>query len=242
MGRCGPGKRQDTCSVASGDDDLRRSTSTLTLLAVLFGVCLALAPPAFAADGQDGAAWRTLDSLRQALTAAGPTRTDFTQTYVPAGFSSGETERGAMSLSLPECLRWDYTEPYSKTFLLCGDQAHYWNAEDESGRRYTVDREAEPGLDLLMLSVDTLRRRYRASQEAVGDGSVRVTLEPVDDAGTLAEASLLVSTDEQRLSGVTYRDREGNLTRFALSAPRPLDADGVFEPPAGVRWSEPRTP
>ena len=143
-----------------------------------------------------------------------------------------------MALSLPDCLRWDYTEPYPKSFLLCGDTAHYWNGEDHTGRRYEVDREKEPGLDLLMLSLDTLRRRYRASQEAVGDASVRVTLEPVDDAGTLAEASLLVSADGAQLSGVTYRDREGNLTRFALAAPRPFDPDGVFAPPADVRWQE----
>jgi hypothetical protein len=142
-----------------------------------------------------------------------------------------------MALALPECLRWDYREPYAKTFLLCGEQAHYWNAEDEAGRRYRVDREEEPGLDLLMLSLDTLRGRYEATQESAGGGTVRVTLVPVDAAGIIAEASLLVE-DGRRLAGVTYRDREGNLTRFAIGPARPLESRAIFEPPSGIRWQE----
>ena len=200
-------------------------------------LCALLALAALPAAAQDTSPWQTLDALRSALIAAGPTRADFTQTYIPAGFSSGETERGTMALALPECLRWDYEEPYAKSYLLCGERAHYWNADDAAGRRYAVDREEEPGLDLLMLSLDTLRGRYTATQEAAGDGTLRVTLVPVDGAGTLAEASLLVA-DGRRLSGVTYRDREGNLTRFAIGDARPLEADGVFEPPAGIRWHD----
>lgn len=193
---------------------------------------LAAAP---AATAQEISAWDTLAKLRAALVEAGPTRADFEQTYVPAGFTSGETEAGRMLLSLPECMRWDYSQPYEKSFLLCGDTAHYWNPQDGAGRRYEVDREKEPGLDLLMLSVDTLRQRYRA-KAVRADGAVRVTLEPVDAAGSLAEASLLVDPAAGRLRGLSYRDREGNRTTFEIGEPRPLDPAGVFQPPRGVRW------
>jgi len=219
--------------------------TTLLLLALL---ALPLATPitagepgpAAASNAQpaaDASPWQTLTDLRTALMEAGPTRAEFTQTYVPAGFAGGERERGAMSFDLPECMRWDYTEPYAKSFLLCGDRAHYWNGEDRSGRRYDVDRDEEPGLDLLMLSVETLRDRYRAHREAVDDGRVRVTLEPLTDVGSLAVATLTLAESGERLSQLTYRDREGNLTRFSLAEPTPLaDPEGVFLAPGDVRW------
>lgn len=217
----------------------KTAVATAVLLTALLPATL-VSPSASAAEPSP---WQTLDDLRTVLVEAGPSRAEFTQTYVPAGFASGERERGAMSLALPECLRWDYEEPYAKTFLLCGDEARYWNPEDNSGRRYSVDREEEPGLDLLMLSVDTLRQRYRATQKVEDDGRVRVTLEPLTDVGSLAEATLTVAAGGQRLSGLTYRDREGNLTRFSMAAPTPLDAspgqpDGVFAAPSGIRWQD----
>lgn len=221
---------------------------TLTILTCLL---VALATPALSADEPGPAAakatpeadgtspWQTLADLRTNLIEAGPTRAEFTQTYVPAGFSGGERESGAMSFDLPDCMRWDYTEPYAKTFLLCGDRAHYWNEEDRSGRRYDVDRQEEPGLDLLMLSVDTLRERYDATAEPQGDGRVRVTLEPLTDVGSLAEATLTVAAGGDRLSQLSYRDREGNLTRFSLAEPTPLaDPDDVFLAPGDVRWQD----
>lgn len=215
----------------------RRSTPTpaLLLAVALATLPAALAPPSAAAA--EVSPWQTLDRLRDALVEQGPARAGFRQTYVPAGFSTGETERGTLYLALPECMRWDYSEPYEKTFLLCGDEAHYWNPEDRSGRRYEVDREKEPGLDLLMLSLDTLRQRYRARAEAAGEGLVRVTLEPISSAGSLAEATLLVDPKAGRLAGLSYRDREGNRTKFELEEPAVLAGrNKVFQPPADFRW------
>ncbi len=210
----------------------------LALLALPLSTTAGESDPSVQPDS-DASPWQTLTDLRTSLIEAGPTRAEFTQTYVPAGFSGGERESGAMSFDLPECMRWDYTEPYDKSFLLCGDRAHYWNEEDRSGRRYDVDRQEEPGLDLLMLSVDTLRERYRAHREVEDDGRVRVTLEPLTDAGSLAEATLTLAAHGDRLSQLTYRDREGNLTRFSLAEPTPLaDRDDVFLAPGDIRWQD----
>jgi len=65
------------------------------------------------------------------------------------------------------CLRWDYTAPYPKSFLICGGVLHAWNEEDKTGRRYRVDRKKEPGLDLRLLGVDELRERYLAGAKTV---------------------------------------------------------------------------
>lgn len=202
-------------------------------------VLLLLAALPAAAQDAPPSPWQALDGLREALVGAGPTGYDFVQTYVPAGFSSGESERGTLALALPDCLRWDYTEPYAKSFLLCGGTAWAWNPGEASGRRHRVDREEEPGLDLLLLAVDELRRRYDARREDGDDGALHIHLEPLEPLESLTGATLRLSPEGHRLLSLSYRDREGNATRFQLSDPRPLEVDGDrFRPPEGVSWGE----
>jgi outer membrane lipoprotein-sorting protein len=211
----------------------RLQPATTLLLAFLVTATL---PGAAQTQGDP---WASLDRVRDSLVAAGPSQASFTQTYVPAGFSSGETESGTLALSLPDCLRWDYREPYSKTFLLCGDVAHYWNAEDRAGRRYTVDRQNEPGLDLLLLGVEELKIRYRATQKRAENGRVAIDLVPRKRLEAVASASLLVDPEANRLVGISYRDREGNSTRFSISSYRRLDGQADFDPPRHIRFQEP---
>jgi outer membrane lipoprotein-sorting protein len=208
----------------------------------LAAVAFALVVPADARAAEAEAAapsdpWQTLERVRAALIAAGPTAAEFVQTYVPAGFSTGEEERGRLALALPDCLRWDYAEPYPKSFLLCGNEAFYWNPEDGTGQRYAIEREREPGLDLLLLGVEELRGRYDAAAEA-GDGTIAVTLTPREERVELAGARLVVDAASLRLVEVAYTDREGGRSRFVLSGHGPLGEDGLFSPPEGIEWQE----
>lgn len=207
------------------------STLAAGLLAV---VALAAVPaPAGAADP-----WSVLSGVRESLVAAGPTGAEFSQVYVPAGFTSGEKEAGKLALYLPDCLRWDYVDPYPKSFLLCGGVVHTWNPEDKTGRRYSVDRQNEPGLDLLLLGVDDLKNRYRATTKDAGGGRIEIALVPKEKLAELADASFVVDPGQQRLVQVAYHDREGNLTRFEIKAYRGLPRRGQFSPPPGIRWEE----
>lgn len=193
--------------------------------------------PAPAADP-----WKVLQGVRQSLVDAGPTGATFTQTYVPAGFSSGDSESGRLALALPDCLRWDYQDPYPKGFLLCGGVAHSWNPQDKTGRRYRIDRRNEPGLDLLLLGVDDLKNRYRATTRPLDAGRLAVDLAPLPGKGKpaeeLADASLTVDGPARRLVEVSYHDREGNLTRFVIKDYKGLPRQGQFSPPTGIRWED----
>lgn len=200
---------------------------------------LLLTSLAAGARAQDDDAWALLASVRDSLTEAGPTVADFVQTFVPAGFTSGETESGILAVHLPECLRFDYEEPYPKSFLLCGDTAHYWNRDDRTGRRYPVDRQEEPGLDLVLLGLEQLRERYRVERGEARDGHAVVTLEALEDSGDLRSATFRVDRQAQRLVGLSYADREGNVTRFEITGYHPLDDPDRFEPPTGIEWREP---
>jgi outer membrane lipoprotein-sorting protein len=209
---------------------MKRNLLLLALLAPL--------PAAPAAAQSDP--WALLESVRNSLVEAGPTGASFVQTYMPAGFSSGEKESGRLALALPDCLRWDYEEPYPKSFLLCGGLVHTWTPEDRTGRRYRVDRKNEPGLDLLLLGVDDLKKRYQATTRPAEGGRVEVALSPKGQMAELADASLTVDPATRRLVAVSYHDREGNLTRFEISGYQSLPRQGRFSPPSGIRWEEQR--
>jgi outer membrane lipoprotein-sorting protein len=182
--------------------------------------------------------WAWLTRVRRSLVEAGPTTATFSQTYIPAGFTSGEKESGSLSLHLPDCLRWDYQEPYPKGFLLCGEMVQAWNPEDHTGRRYRIDRKNEPGLDLLLLGVDDLRARYNAVTRSSPNGQIEIALSPKGKAGELSDAALAIDPATLRVVEVSYHDREGNLTRFQLADYRPLARPGQFSAPAGIRWEE----
>ncbi len=216
---------------------MTKNRTGIALAVVVLAALHAVPGTAAAAPAADDP-WATLDAVRDALASAGPIEAQFTQTYVPAGFSNGEEESGTLALALPDCLRWDYRQPYDKTFLLCGEVAHYWNAEDRTGRRYRVDRENEPGLDLLLLGVDDLKARYRARQRPAEAGRVTVELEPLQPVESVAEATLVVDPAAQRIVGLSYRDREGNSTRFRITGYHALDRDGAFDPPRQIRWQD----
>lgn len=215
---------------------------TLSLVLVLG---LGLVVPS---SGDEAGSWQVLTAVRSSLVDAGPTRADFTQTFIPAGFSSGDVESGTLSLDLPACLRWDYTEPYAKAFLLCDDTAYLWNPGDPTGRRYTVDREREPGLDLVLLSVDQLRQRYRIESEAPPGDASRLIVRLVPRQGSaeqgpseITEARLEIDRETDRVVGLAYTDDEGNETRFEIDDYRSLgksEAPSPFVPPSDLEWTE----
>ncbi|HTG33306.1 MAG TPA: outer membrane lipoprotein carrier protein LolA [Thermoanaerobaculia bacterium] len=196
---------------------------------------LALLPVGAAA--QDADPWMTLKNVRQSLVDAGPTGANFVQTFTAAGFSSGDQESGRLALSLPDCMRWDYTTPFPKSFLLCGGTVHAWNEGDQTGHRYRVDRKKEPGLDLLLLGVDELKSRYQATARAVADSKVEIALIPKKkDIAELTDATLTVDPASRRVVAVAYHDREGNLTRFEITGYQDLSRQGSFSPPGNLRW------
>jgi outer membrane lipoprotein-sorting protein len=225
--------------LGAGAGTPRAAAALLTAAALLAAaIPLFAAAPAPPAAGSAADPWSWLTRVRRSLVDAGPTAASFSQTYVPAGFTAGEKEAGSLSLHLPDCLRWDYQEPYPKGFLLCGELVHAWNPEDHTGRRYRVDRKNEPGLDLLLLGVDDLKARYNAVTRSSPNGQVEIALSPKGKAGELSDAALTIDPASLHLVEVSYHDHEGNLTRFHLGDYRPLSRPGQFSPPADIRWEE----
>ena len=182
--------------------------------------------------------WQALREVRARLAASGPRSAQFEQIYIPVGFSTGEKETGRLALSLPDCLRWDYNPPYPKSFLVCGNLAHYWSEEDKAGKRQRIASKNEPGLDLLLLGIEELKSRYRASAAEAELGQIQIRLEPLREIPECRYAVLTLDARAGVLSGLEYQDREGNLTRFLISRYGPLAGTDLFSPPSKIVWEE----
>lgn len=203
------------------------------LLASLVALALASMPA-----GATDSPWQALDQLRATFARTGPQTARFTQTFLPAGFEDGETETGTLAISLPDCLRWDYGEPFPKTFLLCQDTVYYWNPGEVRGHRYPVQNEEAPGLDFFLLTTDNLRLRYNATAERIADG-LHVHLAPIRPTDDVVSLEVLLDVGGERVLRLAYEDAEGNNTRFELTDYRSGVQPGIFEPPAGIEWEEP---
>lgn len=206
---------------------------------LLVAVALAAAANGWAAEPRAAAkpddAWQAIETFRKNLAGRGPFTASFVQTYLPEGFSTGEKESGKMALHLPDCLRWDYGDPYPKSFILCGNVIHYWNGGDTEGHIEQIEAKHEPGLDLLLVDVDELQRRYTATSSRSAQG-VTVTLKPTEANEFVKEATLEIDPKLDRLRVLRYLDPEGNKTEFAISDYRSGVETGMFNPPKGIKW------
>ena len=218
---------------------IRSLALPMAVVAMLFlgpALVRAAAPDGASQDGQK--AWKLLEEVRGRLVAAGPTTADFVQTYVPQGFTSGDTEHGVLSIALPDCLRWDYRDPYPKSYLLCGTVAYSWNEGEKAGQRTILDPKKEPGLDLLLLGVHDLSRRYRAKVATLPSGEIEIKLENLAPEASIASAVLTLDHEHEHVIALEYKTREGDETDFTFSGFKALTDRAAFIPPRDIHWIE----
>lgn len=200
--------------------------------------CCALLSAALAAQhvaAQD--AWSSLAAARAEFERAA-WQADFVQTYVPAGFSSGERETGRLAMTLPGMLRWDYSLPYPKVFLIRGTEAYTWNPGETTGRRALLEPSEREHLALLELDVESLRERYSAVIGNRSEGVVEIILTPRNTEVDIQSATLALDIGSHWIVALSYSDLEGNTTRFDLSGHRIAAANGLFEAPSDLSWLE----
>ena len=149
--------------------------------------------------GAQADAWSFVERFRGNLEAAGPFSARFVQHFLPEGFSTPETESGRMFLSLPECLRWDYDDPFPKSFILCGDVFHYWHPGDSEGHREEIEARDQPGLDILLLDMAELRSRYSIVESEKSAEQVEIVLRPLASNEFASEATLVLDASLNRL-------------------------------------------
>lgn len=161
----------------------------------------------------------------------------FTESY--AGLGVHRSESGTLLLLKPGRMRWDYTSPPGKLFLLDGKFAWFYSQGDAQ-----VQRIPEKQLDDLRSPLRFLLGHTELEKELTGitlatapDGQLTLAGKPKGQEKRIPRLALTV-TPAGAITGIEIEEGDGAITRFTFSGEVPDAAipPGAFHfnPPAGV--------
>lgn len=161
----------------------------------------------------------------------------FTEHY--EGLGMQRTESGTLLLLKPGRMRWDYTSPGNKLFLLDGKYAWFYSPGDPQVQRLKANQLDDLRSPLRFLLGHTeLEKEMNGLTLAAGQGG-RFTLtgQPKGQEKRVEQLTLTVTADGT-ITGIEILETDGALTRFiftgeAVNPNLPTDAFR-FVPPAGV--------
>ena len=168
-------------------------------------------------------------------------RAGFTESY--DGLGIRRTERGTLLLAKPGKMKWVYSEPEGKLFVLDGKWAWFWSDGASEVQRMSAAR-----LDDLRSPLRFLLGHTQLEKELTGltahtaaDGLIELSGKPhatsTGQPNAIATIRLRVTADGT-IHQLEVEQVDGSLTRFdfAQEVPNVKLGDGEFKfsPPAGV--------
>ena len=161
----------------------------------------------------------------------------FTESYEGMGIK--RTESGTLALMKPGRMRWDYSDPAGKLFLLDGKYAWFYSRGDSQVQRIPARQ-----LDDLRSPLRFLLGRTKLEKELsnltlrpAANGQFTLTVQPVCQEKRLLRLTLTVTADGT-ITGIVMEETDGALTRFTFTGEQPNVAIPAaafhFTPPAGV--------
>ncbi len=164
-------------------------------------------------------------------------KASFTESY--AGLGVHRSEGGTLLLLKPGRMRWDYTSPPGKLFLLDGKFAWFYSQGDAQ-----VQRIPEKQLDDLRSPLRFLLGHTELEKELTGialttapNGQFTLTGQPKGQEKRIPSLALTV-TPAGAITGIEIEEIDGAITSFTFSGEVPDAAipPGAFHfsPPAGI--------
>ncbi len=171
-----------------------------------------------AAPGGDA----TLERVAAALRRSPCWRVEFTQRYLPAGFESGASERGRLTVAFPARLRFDYAGPAARVFATDGAIARHVDPLAASCTAVRLDAGAWGRLPLAAL-LDPGAARATFAIAAAGR---TLTLTARDPTPELATVEIVVAGDGLP-ARVTVVDGSGNRNEFSFVSWTPASEPAI---------------
>ncbi len=161
----------------------------------------------------------------------------FTESY--QGLGIARTESGTLLLLKPGRMKWQYTSPSGKLFLLDGKFAWFYTPGDAQAQRIPARQ-----LDDLRSPLRFLLGHTQLEKELTGlklapapNGHFTLTGQPRGQEKRVSRLTLTVTPDGS-ITGIEIEEADGALTQFTFAAEEPNAAvpAGVFTftPPPGV--------
>jgi outer membrane lipoprotein carrier protein len=163
-------------------------------------------------------------------------RVQFTETY--QGMGMKRTESGTLLLEKPGRMRWDYSNPAGKVFVIDKEYGYSYTPGDAQAERYPAKQLQDFRSPLRFLLGHTRIEKELTDLTLTPEGAeYRLRGIPKDMEQRVAEVTLTVSA-EGRIDAIQWKETDGATTEFQLTnelANPPLAADTFsFQPPPGV--------
>ncbi len=164
-------------------------------------------------------------------------KTNFTESYEGMGMS--RTESGTLLLLKPGRMRWDYTSPAGKLFLLDGKYAWFYTRGDPQVQRLAASKldDLRSPLRFLLGHTQLAKELNHLTMANAASGEFTLTGQPKGQEQRVRRVTLTVTADGA-IHAIEVEETDGSLTRFVFSDEQsnaPVAA-GLFQfkAPAGV--------
>lgn len=161
----------------------------------------------------------------------------FSESY--EGLGIHRTESGTLLLLKPGRMRWSYSQPAGKLFLLDGKYAWFYAKGDPQVQRIAAKQldDLRSPLRFLLGHTELAKELSNLTLAPAANGRFTLTGQPKGQEKRVSRLTLTVTADGVILS-IEVEETDGALTRFSFSGEvpnAPLPADLFrFTPPAGV--------
>jgi outer membrane lipoprotein carrier protein len=161
----------------------------------------------------------------------------FSETY--QGMGVKRTESGTLLLLKPGRMRWDYSSPPGKLFLLDGKYAWFYSRGDAQVQRIPAKEldDLRSPLRFLLGHTELEKEMDSLTVAAAPNGCFTLSGQPKDQEKRITRLTLTVTADGT-ITGIEIEETDGALTRFTFTDEKPnvtVPAETFhFTPPPGV--------
>jgi outer membrane lipoprotein carrier protein len=164
-------------------------------------------------------------------------KAQFTESY--AGLGTERTESGTLLLRKPGRMRWNYTTPAGKIFLLNGKFAWFYAKGDAQVQRMPAKEldDLRSPLRFLLGHTDLEKEMDSLTLAPAANGEFTLTGQPKGQEQRVTRLTLTVSA-AGAITGIEVEEPDGGITRFVFTDEEPNAAipDSAFDftAPMGV--------
>jgi outer membrane lipoprotein carrier protein len=161
----------------------------------------------------------------------------FTETY--QGMGVKRTESGTMLLLKPGRMKWDYTSPAGKLFLLDGKYGWFYTRGDRQVQRIPAKEldDLRSPLRFLLGHTEIEKEMNNLTVAPAPNGCLTLTGQPNGQEKRVTRVTLTL-TAQAGIVAIEIEETDGALTRFTFAGEQPNVAIPEetfhFTPPAGV--------
>ena len=161
----------------------------------------------------------------------------FTENY--EGLGMRRTESGTLLLVKPGRMKWDYSSPAGKLFVLDGKYAWFYARGDSQVQRIPAKQldDLRSPLRFLLGHTELEKELNNLKVAPAGGGHYTLSGQPKGQEKRVNRLTLTVTADGT-ITGIEIEEADGALTRFTFTSEQPNVAIPSelfhFTPPAGV--------